>query len=144
MESWTQEQENREWESTQSRIDAKLQLDAFQRQYDQISQSHLDLITKGRSLAVETEESDSLMFGRGPTDSAHPATVKVEGVVSLMSQAHDKMEGVVNPRLQRLKEVHQFHSLKHKLFKVSGLKIVPIMMHGIEKYTLAPFLFPLI
>ena len=117
MESWTQEQENREWDSALNQMDAKIQLDAFQRQHDQIHKSHLDLIGMGRSISSEIDQSDRAMFG--PLGRIHPAVEGVESLVVRMVQACQRMEGVARPRLRQLKERHQYHVIKQKWSKVS-------------------------
>ena len=94
-------------------MDARLQLDAFQRQYDQMNKSHLDLVEKGRGTASEIDQLDLTMFGGKETNgSTHPAVVKVEGVVAKMAHVWKAMEGVAGPLLQRLKDCHICHFIK--------------------------------
>lgn len=101
-------------------MDAKLQLDAFQRQHDQIHKSHLDLIGMGRSLSSEIDQSDRAMFGGlEGGQHVHPAVEGVESLVVRMVQACQKMEGVARPRLQQLKQRHLYHVIKQKWSKVS-------------------------
>lgn len=99
-------------------MDAKLELDAFQRQHDQISKSHSDLIARGRNISLEIEQSDRATFD-SPLPHPHPAVVRVEGMVVRMVQARQRMEGVARPRLQTLKKCYQFHCLRLKTSKVS-------------------------
>lgn len=119
MESWIQEQEIQEWESARDQVSARLDLDAFQRQCDQLNKSHNDLVTRGRSIATEIEESDSGMFGGGAGGhTPHPAVARVEGVVERMEESKKRVEGVAGPRLLRLKESHQYHFIRQKSNKV--------------------------
>lgn len=121
MESWVQELENREWEWAKNLLDAKLQLDAFQRQYNQINKSHTDLVGMGRGIAAEIDQSDAAMFGPGKAGTTHPAVEVVEGVVLRMEDARARMVGVAEPRLQQLQQCYQLHSVKQKLTKVREL-----------------------
>jgi hypothetical protein len=118
LESWVQEQENREWEWAKNQLDAKLQLDAFQRPYNKIIKSHADLVLMGRTVAAEVDQLDASMFGPVASNSTHPAAVMVEGVVTRMEEAREGMEVVAGPRLQQLQECYQLHALKQKLTKV--------------------------
>jgi len=119
--SWIQEQEGKDdGEGTKSQLDAKLELDAFNRQYDQIRKSRADLISKGRGIALEIEQLDVLFFGsevQGHTP--HPAGVRVEEKIARMVAASQRLEGVAQPHLQQLQKLYKFHSLKEKSSRVS-------------------------
>ena len=119
LESWTQEQENVEWEPADNTMDAQLHLDAFQRQYDQLVASHGELITRGRSIAKDTEQLDSEMFGSSTHGSAHPVSVKVEGLLKRLDSLMSVMLGVATPRLGQRKDCLQFHLLQQRANKVS-------------------------
>ena len=99
-------------------MDAKLQLDGFQRQHDQIHKSHLDLIGMGRSISSEIDQSYRGMFGELESGRVHPAVEGVETLVVQMVQACQVMEGVARPCLQQLKQRHQYHIIKQKWSKV--------------------------
>lgn len=110
-------------------MEATSQLNVFEEQHDQINKSHDDLVAMGRGIAAKIETSDSSMFG--PSDSAHPASTKVEGVVSGMVECRDKMEGVVTSRLQQLQMCRDFHSLKKTLNTVSCLVSIHTYSHAL-------------
>lgn len=110
-----------EQEPALNKMDAKLQLDAFQRQYEQLSSSHNSLISSGRSVVSEMSQSDEAMFGPGAGGSStHSAVTKVEGVVERMVGVYQRMEGVARPRLKQLQTCYQFYNLKQTCNKVSN------------------------
>lgn len=136
MESWVKEQESREWEWAQNQLDAKLQLDAFQRPHDRIIKSHDGLVTMGRDVAAKIDQSDASMFGPVDTYSTHPAVGMVEGVVTRMEEARDWMERVAGPRLQQLQECYQLHSLKQKLTKARATVVLFTLARDIHGSTI--------
>ena len=103
-----------EWEPADNTMDAQLHLDAFQRQYDQLVTSHDELVAMGRSIAKETEQLDSELFGR----TTHPVGVKVERFVERLESSVSKMHVVAAPRLQERKDCLQFHLLQQRANKV--------------------------
>ena len=95
-------------------------LDAFQRQYDQITSSHTELVARGRSVAKEIVQSDDRMFGAGSSSSsaAHVVTREVEGEVGRMGRGLVKMEAVAGPKLQQHRDCLQYHLLQQRNKKV--------------------------
>ena len=121
LESWTQEQENWEWEPATNLIDAQLQLDAFQRQYNQFLSSHKDLVSKGRSVAKELADLDLMMFG---VTGEHPAVRGVEGWIVRLVKASERMSEVAGKKIEKLKSCLQFFQLQQRATKVSHLSTV--------------------
>ncbi len=117
LESWNQEQENWECEPASNLIDAQLQLDAFQRQYNQFLSSHDELVARGRGVAKELKELDELMFSRGIGESS--AVSGVEEWVEKYEGACQHMKGVAEKKNKKLKSFLQFYLLQQKATKVS-------------------------
>ena len=113
--SWTQEQENWEWEPASNLIDAQLQLDAFQRQYNQFISSHDELVTRGQSVAKELAELDMLLFGE---TGDHFAVKGVEVWVGQLEGACQRMRGVAGKKMEKLKSCLQFHVLQERATQV--------------------------
>ena len=123
MEAWSNEQEHSEWEATDNPIDAQLQLETFQRQYDQLNNSHEKLVARGRSIAKQTNQLDLQLFGSFPgSDSGaiHPVITTVEELVRRMEVSHQETDMVAVPRLHQLQDCLQGHLLYQRSNKVWG------------------------
>ena len=112
MESWTREQKNDNWKPATTIIDAKLELDVFQKEYDGNHECQSNLVTQGRTAASEVCWLEERIFGNVKNDSTHPVVRDVEMTVGRMEEACAMMEGVVGPRLQRLRDCYQYHLIK--------------------------------
>ena len=123
MEAWSNEQEHSEWEATDNPIDAQLQLETFQRQYDQLNNSHEKLVARGRSIAKQTNELDLQLFGGfagSDSGAIHPAITTVEGLIRKMEGSQRETDMVAVPRLHRLQDCLQGHLLHQRSNKVWG------------------------
>ncbi len=115
LESWNQEQENWECEPASNLIDAQLQLDAFQRQYNQFLSCHDELVARGRSVAKELTELDVKMFGSA---GEHSAGSTVEKWVGQLEGACQRMKSMAEKKNKKLKSFLQFYLLQQKATKV--------------------------
>lgn len=110
-------------------MDAQLQLDAFQRQYDQLVSSHDELVAMGRSVSKDIEQLDMEMFGSTATGHAHPLTAKVEELIKKIDSSLETMLQVACPRLLQLKDCLQYHLLQQSANKVILCEPSIIQLH---------------
>ena len=93
-------------------MDAQLQLDAFQREYEQFHARHNELVAGGQGIAKEINELDSIMFGE--KSSMHPAVVCVEELVKRLEKSVRSMDEIAAPQLQQFKDCLQFYLLEQR------------------------------
>ena len=94
----------------------QVQLECFQKGFDQIHSSHGELVSRGRAVSKEIEQLDSSMFG--PSDAAHPAAKTVREHVEKLETTLQTMDSTAAPHLEQLKECLQFHLLQERAGKV--------------------------
>jgi hypothetical protein len=113
VELWCTEEEGKEWVPAANTVDAQLQLDSVQSQYNQLIETSDTLLAGGETIAMETEQLDSVMFGstQGP---AHPVTVTISGLESKISAARRALDGIAVPQLSKCRECLTFHLLRHR------------------------------
>ena len=116
--SWAQEKELTEWEPAENTMDAQLQLDAFQRQYDLLGSSNEELVARGRNIIEEINQSDVVMFGSTSTIYTLPTSAKVDELAVKLKDARTKMETVAGPKIEQLKDCLQYHLLQQRANKV--------------------------
>lgn len=121
MVSWTQEQENGNWEPAVNIVDAKLEQDLFQEKYDQYYECHQGLVVNGRMLASEICRLEKAMFGAVENDHTHPVVWEVELTVGRLEEVCGKMETVVGPWLQELRDCYQFYHIKETASQVCNI-----------------------
>ncbi|CAI8045658.1 hypothetical protein GBAR_LOCUS25255 [Geodia barretti] len=87
VELWCTKEEGKEWVPAANTVDAQLQLDSVQSQYNQLIETSDTLLAGGKTIAMETEQLDSVMFGstQGP---AHPVTTTISGLESKLFYSH--------------------------------------------------------
>ena len=107
-------------------MDAQLELETFQRQYDVLSTSHNELVARGRSVAKQTDQLDLQLFG-GHTGSSigspHPAVTTVEDLIGRMEASQKRVDGVAVPRLRQLRDYLQCHLLHQRAGKVGARRL---------------------
>lgn len=113
LDSWCSEQSQTELEPSSNTLDSQLQLDTLQGQYNDLFSTHNDIAIRARSVARETEQLDSIMFGSTPGPT-HPVVVIVDELEVKMTEAGEKLEGVVRPRLKQLKDCLDYHLLQQR------------------------------
>ena len=121
--AWSSEQQHSEWEVTDNPIDAQLQLETFQRQYDQLNNSHEMLVARGRSIAKQINQLDLQLFGGfagSDSGAIHPAIMTVEELVRKMEGSQKETDIVAVPRLHWLQDCLQGHLLYQRSNKVWG------------------------
>lgn len=71
------------------------------------------MIARGKTVAMETEQLDFVMFGTvcGPT---HPVTVAINQLKAKIWEAKNTLDEVALPRLQQRKECLDYHLLQHR------------------------------
>ena len=70
-------------------------------------------VTRGKIIAVETEQLDSVMFG-SPRGPAHPVTMTISQLETRVNQAKRVLSGLAAPRLSQHRDCLSFHLLKHR------------------------------
>ena len=67
----------------------------------------------GKTIAMETEQLDSVMFG-SPQGPAHPVAMTISGLESKISAARKVLDGIAVPRLSKCRKCLTFHLLRHR------------------------------
>ena len=68
---------------------------------------------RGKSIATETEQMDTIMFGSA-RDSTHPVTTTINKLETRISEAKKVLDGIAVPRLHQSQECLSFHLLQHR------------------------------
>lgn len=120
---WTEEQSRKtDWEPSNNIVDAQQLLDSFETRYDELHAGHQELVSRGRRIADEIVQLDSVLFGgpggQGGSGVVHPAVVTVNELVRELEQSVAKLERVASPKLQQLRDCLQFYLLQQRANKV--------------------------
>ena len=110
LEAWSAEQQQINWEPANEAMEAQLQLEGFEKHYNQLYSSHKELVTRGRETSWQIVQTDALLF----SGTTHQATVCVEEHVTKLELALRKMDDGCGPILQQFKDCLQFHLLQQR------------------------------
>ena len=117
LNSWLQESANTEVDLADNFSDAQLQLDIFERQYQQQKDSQELLITRGQEISNLIDQLDRDVFGCTMRDIKIRETL--EKMVSKMEEGKAKMASEAGPRLVLLEECVQYHLLEQRSHKLN-------------------------
>ena len=118
VELWIEDQDNDEWDHAPNIIEAKLRLDAFQKDYDQLYDAYQELVTRGRGVASNICQLEQVMFGDVESGHAHPVVQSVEETLAEAGRVNDEMDGLASDQLQVLRDCYQYYRIKQTSSKV--------------------------
>ena len=78
-------------------------------------------MARGRKIAFEICTIEETIFGAVKNDHTHPVVRGVEAKVGRLEELRVKVESVERPKLQRLRDCHQFHRIRKNAREVCGM-----------------------